>query len=145
MAKPGYLWESHNGCARCEALAGYHEADALPARPHVRCQCDILQGGPVKEIMGRCYFADIVDLRVIQWWAKEPGSHGRLAYDYLVLCLDGREARGTVEVDVLSDDFFDFDADQDTFLKGYYTALLDAIDKLHEQASELCCPASPTS
>lgn len=35
-------WESLNGCARCDALAGtYDSVDELPDRPHPNCECEI--------------------------------------------------------------------------------------------------------
>ncbi len=143
MAEQGYLWESHNGCSRCEALAGFYEAGELPARPHVFCQCDItLQGdvGTIQEIKGQCYFAVIVDIRVHHWEPEIQGSTGLLAYDYKLKCNDGREVLGTVDVVYYADDFFDFDNNEDTFDDGYALALYDAVEKINQNAMESCCP-----
>lgn len=95
----GFEWIVLNGsCAACLALAGYHDEE--PARPHVKCDCDIFEDDPGYP-PGTC------------WAIAELGSDlwidGMMVIeiDVYKICPNGDEISTSFHMDQLFDEWYE--------------------------------------
>ncbi|MFW6198595.1 MAG: hypothetical protein ACOC5E_02105, partial [Acidobacteriota bacterium] len=142
-----YLWDSFDGCSRCQALSGLY-AGSRPARPHPMCRCDIvrLDEAPDWRQIVHCFRVEIDDVRADVDAGRAPGATFSLVCRYRGECVDGGEHDGEVQLEQSWDAWHDFDADETTFTRGYDLALLAAFERIGEELEATCdCDLAPAS
>jgi hypothetical protein len=138
-----YYWHSTGGCARCDAMEGYHHGDE-PDRPHPHCRCDIEL---VHTAGSECFM--LYEDGSSADWSGHPDNGGiplsgeqfEIIFSFEVHCLytnlrDAFEVRVTCD----TDDWFVFDAGGRAIdpLDNYDEAKDEAWERAREIAEELC-------